>query len=360
MEICQIDLNKLRSAGMITMDHNVNITPTKTGEIMAKYYVAFETMKLFTQISGTEILTQILALVSKCHEFSELRLRVNDKKTLNLLNKNSKKDTIRFPLNGRIKTADMKVNCTIQAVLGNLDISDQSILGDSFTIMRNGQRIVKCLIDYLGTRGKNCYSALLNSIILGKCFHAKLWENSPFVSKQLTGIGSVLSTLLVNAGKTSFAKIAESNPRDIELIVKKRLPMGDNLIEEVQHIPTYTMTLEKLAESKSIQLRLTIQLKNLDYLQEKSTIHLKSAMSLLVGNNLNEILVYERYQHSYMMENPLLTKVFEVEVVTDLEKIEAHFISEDWVGIDCYSDILIDNNIQKTDQSSKKLQWSSD
>ncbi|KAG5880707.1 hypothetical protein JTB14_013331 [Gonioctena quinquepunctata] len=56
-----------------------------------------------------------------------------------------------------------------------------------------------------------------------------------------------------------------------------------------------------------------------------------------------------------MMENPLLTKVFEVEVVTDLEKIEAHFISEDWVGIDCYSDILIDNNIQKTDQSSKKL-----
>lgn len=49
-EICQIDLNKLVKAGMITMDQNVTIRPTIIGEIMANYYVAFETMKLFTQV----------------------------------------------------------------------------------------------------------------------------------------------------------------------------------------------------------------------------------------------------------------------------------------------------------------------
>ncbi|KAJ8923069.1 hypothetical protein NQ315_001621 [Exocentrus adspersus] len=218
LEICQIDLNKLVKTGMITMDQNIVITPTVTGKIMAKYYVDFETMKLFTQISGTEILIQILALISKCREFAPMRLRVNDKKTLNLLNKNSSKDTIRFPLNGRIKTWDMKVNCIIQAVLGNLDILDHSILTESLTIMRNGERIAKCLIEYLETRRPNCYSALLNTIILGKCFHARLWENSPYVSKQLSGIGSVMSNQLANAGKTTFKKIMESNPRDIELV----------------------------------------------------------------------------------------------------------------------------------------------
>ncbi|KAJ8927312.1 hypothetical protein NQ314_020226 [Rhamnusium bicolor] len=216
--MCLIDLNKLVSGGMLTMDQNIVITPTMTGQIMAKYYIAYETMKLFTQISGTEILIQILALISKCHEFAEMRLRVNDKKTLNLFNKNTKRATIRFPLNGKIKTWDMKVNCIIQAVLGNLDILDHSLLSESFTIMRNGARIAKCLTEYLGTRRVNCYTALLSTIILCKCFHAKLWENSPYLSKQLSGIGSVTSNQLVNAGKTTFQKILESNPRDIELV----------------------------------------------------------------------------------------------------------------------------------------------
>lgn len=36
---------------MITIDQNIIITPEVTGKIMAKYYIAFETMKLFTQVS---------------------------------------------------------------------------------------------------------------------------------------------------------------------------------------------------------------------------------------------------------------------------------------------------------------------
>lgn len=74
------------------------------------------------------------------------------------------------------------------------------------------------LIQYLLTRKTNCYNALKNAIILAKCFHAKLWENSSFVSKQLNGIGTVLSTQLANGGKTDFEKIIMSNPRDIEMV----------------------------------------------------------------------------------------------------------------------------------------------
>lgn len=38
------------------------------------------------------------------------------------------------------------------------------------------------------------------------------------MSKQLDGIGNVLSKQLVNAGKTDFDTILMSNPRDIELV----------------------------------------------------------------------------------------------------------------------------------------------
>lgn len=50
VEIFQIDLNKLMRVGMITMDEKINVTPTMTGRLMARYYVDFETMKMFTQV----------------------------------------------------------------------------------------------------------------------------------------------------------------------------------------------------------------------------------------------------------------------------------------------------------------------
>lgn len=36
---------------MLTLDHNINITPTNKGCLMAKYYVDFETMKIFDQVN---------------------------------------------------------------------------------------------------------------------------------------------------------------------------------------------------------------------------------------------------------------------------------------------------------------------
>lgn len=62
------------------------------------------------KVSGKEALQQILGLISQCREFSNIRLRNNDKRPLNILNQNRNKKTIRFPLNGRIKTLDMKIN----------------------------------------------------------------------------------------------------------------------------------------------------------------------------------------------------------------------------------------------------------
>lgn len=53
--MCQIELNKLVATGMIRMNQAIEITPTVIGEIMAKYYVAFETMKLFTQVNKTSL-----------------------------------------------------------------------------------------------------------------------------------------------------------------------------------------------------------------------------------------------------------------------------------------------------------------
>ncbi|XP_060524507.1 uncharacterized protein LOC132700928 [Cylas formicarius] len=348
LEICQVDLNKLSSGGMIKIMQGIEITPTVIGEIMAKYYVAFDTMKLFTKLNGNENLIQVLGLISQCHEFSEIFLRVNDKKVLNFLNHNSSKEEIRFRLKGRIKTVDMKVNCIIQAVLGNLEISEQSIISDSHRIMRNCERIARCnffsnarprleidsiyfpgLIEYLETRS-NAYQALLSAIIMAKCFHAQLWENSPYVSKQLSGIGPVISRQLSKSEKNTFQKIANTNPRQLEMITAKKPPFGNQIIDQVQHLPRYEIKLEV----SDTNIKLTIALANVNALKEKCSVNFESTMTLLVGNSKNEILLYEKYTHECMIHNPEVIRNIELEK-SSVEFVAADFISDDWVGIDC-------------------------
>lgn len=49
------------------------------------------------------------------------------------------------------------------------------------------------LVEFLTQNSKNNFSAQLNAVILAKCFRAKLWEDSPYISKQLDRIGTEIS-----------------------------------------------------------------------------------------------------------------------------------------------------------------------
>ena len=52
------------------------------------------------------------------------------------------------------------------------------------------------LSEFLMQRSKLGLSAQLSSLMLAKCFRAKLWEDSPYVSKQLEKIGGCMSVSL--------------------------------------------------------------------------------------------------------------------------------------------------------------------
>jgi len=77
--------------------------------MMAQYYIMFETMKSMAELSNDATIEQELSMVCGAHEFNDMRLRVGEKRALNQAN-----SQIRFPLKGRIKTTDMKVNVLLQ------------------------------------------------------------------------------------------------------------------------------------------------------------------------------------------------------------------------------------------------------
>lgn len=103
------------------------------------------------------------------------------------------------------------------------------------------------------------------------------------------------------------------------------------------------MTLEQ-HDKKSIKL--TITLMNLDSIDEYVTGNDLSLMTLLIGDEDNNILLYEQYssvifctielhnhihifRHTYMMDHPTIMKFVELENL-EADEISAYFISEQW------------------------------
>lgn len=78
---------------------------------MARYYVAFESMKRFLKLKSCNNISNLVSHfcdiihvqcigcqveeLSKCKEFEDVRLRVNEKRILNQLNKDKHRQTIR-------------------------------------------------------------------------------------------------------------------------------------------------------------------------------------------------------------------------------------------------------------------------
>ncbi|XP_043376622.1 probable ATP-dependent DNA helicase HFM1 isoform X5 [Chelonia mydas] len=334
-ELCLKNLNNLSSLDLIKMDEEFNFKPTETGKLMAWYYIAFDTVKQFSTINGTETLSELITMISGCVEFSDVKLRTNEKKILNTLNKDKNRITIRFPMEGKIKTREMKVNCLIQAQLGCIPIQDFTLTQDTGKIFRHGLRVTKWLSDFLASR-KNNFPALLNSLILAKCFRCKLWENSLHVSKQLEKIGVTLSNAMVNAGLTSFKKIEDANTRELELILNRHPPFGNQIKESVLHLPKYELGIEQLAKYSDTvaEILVTIILTNFEQLQIKRTAPDFHYVTLLIGDADNQVVFKQKIMDSVLLKNGNWTKKIEVKRALKSEELSINLISSEYVGVD--------------------------
>ncbi|KAM6077801.1 putative ATP-dependent DNA helicase HFM1 [Theristicus caerulescens] len=334
-ELCLKNLNDLSSFDLIRKDETNNFKPTETGRLMAWYYIAFDTVKQFFTIKGTETLNELITMISNCTEFLDVKLRTNEKKILNTLNKDKDKITIRFPMEGKIKTREMKINCLIQAQLGCIPIQDFTLTQDTGRIFRNGLRVTRWLSDFLASH-KNNFSALLNSLILAKCFRCKLWENSLHVSKQLEKIGVSLSNAMVNAGLTSFKKIEDTNARELELILNRHPPFGNQIKESVLHLPKYELNIEQLPKYSDTlaEILVTIKLTNYEQLQTKRTATDFHYVTLVIGDADNQVIFNQKIMDSVLLKTGNWTKKIEVKRALKSEDISINLISSDYVGLD--------------------------
>ena len=143
-----------------------SVSGTGLGQLMSRYYLAFSTMELLTSDMQAPTIGQLLGTICRSREMSDTVLRNTEKNILNNLNKNKEKITVKFPLNGKIKTKDMKVNILIQASLGSMALADPGLNLETPRLIRLASRILECLVEVvLKDATKSADFALVKNVL---------------------------------------------------------------------------------------------------------------------------------------------------------------------------------------------------
>ncbi|XP_077966042.1 putative ATP-dependent DNA helicase HFM1 [Styela clava] len=335
-DLCISNLNALASENLVNINESFHpnvLQTTSTGRLMAQYCIAFETMKNFLRFQSSPTIEELTGLVSSCKEFQDINLRVSEKSVLNKLNKNKTSMTIRYPMESRIKTSQMKVNCLLQAVLGNLPLQEFALQQDMNKIFRIASRVSRCFME-LQFQNTD-FNSLLNAAKFSQCIKAKMWDDSPYVCKQLPGIGPVLATALVNGGIRNFEAVGKRNPRELELIVNRHPPFGNQLQDAVRYLPKYQVSIEEFGSrgfgSQTFRARVSIQ--NHYDLRRKQTIFGKHTSLLIIGDSNNNLHLKRKFTDSDLLRSEWSTNIEVKRMANDLE-LKLVLCSQEWAGLD--------------------------
>lgn len=101
-----------------------------------------------------------------------------------------------------------------------MDITNASLQVESMKLLKTADRLVKCLTDCVKSSNSSMgnFKALLSCILIARSLEAKLWENSPYLSKQLRNIDDRSARLLCENGMRSIASILNANSADVERV----------------------------------------------------------------------------------------------------------------------------------------------
>ncbi|KAK5835363.1 hypothetical protein PVK06_011051 [Gossypium arboreum] len=345
-EICVQNVNELSCHQMIQTDQDgFALKPQEPGRLMTKYYLKFNTMKHIMQAPSSCSLEEVLQIICHAEEIAWIQLRRNEKKILNDIN-GDKDGRLRFHVTGdkgkrkkRIQTREEKIFVLANDCLtGDPLVPDLSMTQDANSICSNGARIAKCMKEYFIYK-KN-YRGALNSSLLAKSLYQKLWDDSPYLLKQLPGIGMVTAKALHSMGIKSFETLAEADPRRIELVTGRKFPFGNHIKESLTSLPPKVdikiEVSECLRQGKS---KLAVTLTRLSSQGVQSTKRHYADM-IVASEEENLILFHEKisrvdeflspYSMTILVSNPLRKMT-----------IKADLVFEEYIGVDLHEKLLL-------------------
>ncbi|KAL5113379.1 ATP-dependent DNA helicase MER3 [Pleosporales sp. CAS-2024a] len=269
-DICSRDIALLRDYGL--MSDGERFQCTDHGHAMARYYVHFETMKVFIGIQAKATPSEILSAIAQASEFSRLRFRSGEKAIYKMLNKSP---SIRFSIPVNLDLPAHKVSLIIQAVLGSADLiwdgefarHKSQYMAETQIVFKNVNSLIRCIIDCQISMGDSI--SIHSALMLERSLGSRTWDDSPLQMKQVDSIGVVGVRKFVNAGIRSLEDLEACEAHRIETLIGRNPPYGMKILETVKAFPKLRVALHvqptstaKCADGVKIQVKAEIGFMN--------------------------------------------------------------------------------------------------
>ncbi|KAJ5679817.1 Nucleotide-sugar transporter [Penicillium macrosclerotiorum] len=254
-QICEKDIRLLQDCGLVATGQ---LSSTKFGDAMARYYIRFETMKALLALKPQANISEIFDAVVQAEEFREIRLKPGEKMLYREINRDP---GIRYAIKVDIALPSHKVSLLLQAELGAIDFpnTDQlqkhkfSFQQDKNLVFAHVNRLIRCIIDC--QIAKEDSVSTCNALELARGFGAKVWDHSPLQMKQIDQVGVVAVRKLAAAGITNMEELEAAEAPQIDMILSKNPPFGTKLLARLRDFPKLRVAAEMIGKSGDVKIR---------------------------------------------------------------------------------------------------------
>ncbi|PWN52030.1 P-loop containing nucleoside triphosphate hydrolase protein [Violaceomyces palustris] len=248
--LCLEALDRLHQHNLITRQQQgdkSDVDLTSLGDIMAKYFLPYNTMLTLSSIKPRSGAREILFAIANADEFLDIRVRPEEKTYLSLLRSHPE---IRYPP-ARVTTPADKVVVLIQIHLAGINVNEvnkdqnhsYNPINDSFVIFRHAPRIAKAVMDIALERRDG--AMFKSAFDLCRSLNGKAWDSTPIVLKQIEGIGEKSVKILAAGGILSLSDVAQCDPRRIELLLSRQPPFGNMVVTSARSLPQFSLMVEQ-------------------------------------------------------------------------------------------------------------------
>ncbi|KAI8099039.1 Sec63 Brl domain-containing protein [Halteromyces radiatus] len=351
--LCINNMNLLVHHGLVNVTgegSTASHSATYYGRTMDRYYIHLKTMVLIMKPRDWNSVKDVLELVSQAEEFETNRYSANEKSVLNHLRNNS---DVRFPLKNKLACISDKVCLVIQCILGDISLyhptAGNTLTTEGYDILRKASRITKCksksIIDCAGYE-KNSLK-LKHAIDLYQSLQAKMWSTSPFILRQIEGIGTQIAKTLSQKNICNFDQLRDCDPGRLELILHRNPPFGTKIKSALSSIPHVHLYLQQKSnrnyQGQYPTIELSVKIESINRLQVNKTIKFgKGFYTILWIETSTHVLIdFRRIPTQQLMTRPYELS-FQVQVTSPSMMVLCHVQSEDYVGVDVMSQLKPD------------------
>ncbi|KAJ3394049.1 Sec63 [Lobulomyces angularis] len=337
-EICQKDLELLEINQFMTRSaSNENFKPTIYGEVLAKYYLKFQTCVNFVNLKNKASLSEVMDSLCKSDELENVIRFRSDKQYLNPLNKHR---DLKYKVNGLVKLVSDKIKILIQCVLAGIPFPEKVntvFTNEIHLIWLHICRVGKGLIEI--AEAKKDAITFRHAVELNQALIAKSWPSSYCQLKQISGIGPTMAKSLAENRIDSISKLSKAEEKQIEIICNRNPPFGRTILQNIKKFPNFIMNINQNTgklKSKIIELSVEVYLENPETCKMYNRGHSQAVFICSFNQHL-----YNSRHFTMTALKKKQTFTFSVELSVRNQPILCSLISEDTVGVDLTKEISI-------------------